>query len=130
MLLAIFGFLFSPTASFSSQNLQYSYGYLAKDERSVISSSITSIKILQDPTVKELHIVIMGAVVEGLPHNSELHVIMKKAHDAGVQFKICDMALTRFGWTGEDLPEFLDVIPNAHIYMFDIMRAGFLTLTI
>lgn len=130
LLLLILPLLFIQGKINANNVTQHDYAILVKDERSVISATITGEDLMREASTKSFVIVIMGSVVDGVHQNQELLTLMKQGTEQGIEYVFCEIALERFGVKKSDLPNFLKTTFNAHIYMFELMKKGTFTLTI
>lgn len=95
-----------------------------------LNPAIKTVEMLQQDsgtTPQNFEVVICGKAVKDLKPNADL---LKKAENHGITLSVCGMSLTKFSITEDQLPEYIKVVPNGLIRIFELQKKGYLTITL
>ncbi|WP_417291377.1 DsrE family protein [Corallibacter sp.] len=81
-------------------------------------------------TYGEFYVIICGKTVNDIADNPNLNELLEKAKAQNVKVFVCGISLSKFHINPEILPGNLEITPNGILYGFQLVKKGFLTLTI
>lgn len=79
-------------------------------------------------TINNFEIVVWGKVVSELKNGGELAEPISKQVKGKLKITVCNVALYFFDMTGSDIPDNVEIIPNAYIRMYELNALGYNTL--
>lgn len=76
------------------------------------------------------YVIICGKTVNDISDNSDFNKFLKKAKAQNVKVFVCGISLSKFNIDPETLPSNLEITPNGILFGFQLLKQGFITLTI
>lgn len=78
----------------------------------------------------EFYVIICGKTVNDIIDNPDFNELLEKAKAQDVNVFVCGISLSKFNLNPETLPDNLEITPNGILYGFQLVKKGFVTLTI
>lgn len=92
----------------------------------------TAIELAKEDGKKygEFYVIICGKTVNDISGNSDFNKLLEKAKAQNVKVFVCGISLSKFNIQPETMSSNLIIIPNGILYGFQLVKKGFITLTI
>jgi len=78
----------------------------------------------------DFYVIICGKTVKDISDNSEFYALLEEAKLLNIKVFACGISLKKFNITPKQLPDNIAVIENGILYGFQLIKKGFLSLTI
>ncbi|WMI70163.1 sulfur reduction protein DsrE [Mangrovimonas sp. YM274] len=111
---------------------QHNYLILSKNLQQLKPVLLTANELKQEdgPTYGNFHMIICGKTVSDIPNNSAFEALLKEASSQNVKVFACGISLKKFNVDITKLPKNITIVENGILYGFQLLKQGFITLTI
>lgn len=130
MFLLLFG---TPQLQAQDINLKKNnYLALSKNIQQLKPVLLTANELAKEDRKKHgaFYVIICGKTVNDISDNPDFNVLLKKAKVQNIKVFVCGISLSKFNINPEALPSNLEITPNGILYGFQLIKKGFITLTI
>jgi intracellular sulfur oxidation DsrE/DsrF family protein len=130
MFLLLFGTYQLQAQDFNSK--KNNYVVLSKNIKQLKPVLLTATELAKEDGEKygEFHVIICGKTVNDIANNSDFTLLLDKAKKQNLKVFVCGISLSSFNINSKTLPNNLEITPNGILYGFQLLKQGFMTLTI